>query len=385
MADAGAGVPGSTVVTTMARNGTEFGIRVAGTGDRWFTAPAAVPDGLYLGGYGPDDANPDIGDSAITETVGLGGFAMAGAPAIVQLVGGQVDDARRWTELMYQITLAEHPMWTLPTLGLPGRAVRHRRAAGRAHRRRARSSTPAWPAGWPAPARSAPASSARRWPASPPPSTPWPPRGAREAAAVRLPPAGRPSTRPPALLAELGERGAKVLAGGQSLVPLLNFRLAQPEHLVDVNRWPGSTACAVGGGAVVVGAHGAARPAAARPGGGRRPPAAGRGRRAGSPTRVIRNRGTVGGSLAHADPAAELPAVLAVLGGSVEAVAWRAGARRRPARVAAAELFDGPLETTLERRRAGGGGPFPPLAPARGGRSRSWPAATATTPSPAWR
>jgi hypothetical protein len=118
--DAAAGVAGATVVTTMARNGTEFGIRVAGTGDRWFTGPAAVPEGLYLGGFGPDDANPDIGDSAITETVGLGGFAMAGAPAIVQLVGGQVDDARRWTELMYQITLAEHPMWTLPTLDFRG-------------------------------------------------------------------------------------------------------------------------------------------------------------------------------------------------------------------------------------------------------------------------
>ncbi len=120
VADAGAGVPGSTVVVAMARNGTEFGIRVAGTGDRWFTAPAAVPDGLFLGGYGPDDANPDIGDSAITETVGLGGFAMAGAPAIVQLVGGEVADALTWTELMYQLTLAEHPTWTLPVLGFRG-------------------------------------------------------------------------------------------------------------------------------------------------------------------------------------------------------------------------------------------------------------------------
>jgi hypothetical protein len=120
VADTGAGVPGATVVVTMARNGTEFGLRVAGTGDRWFTAPAAVPDGLYLGGFGPGDVNPDIGDSAITETVGLGGFAMAGAPAIVQLVGGEVDDARRWTELMYQLTLAEHPQWTVPALGFRG-------------------------------------------------------------------------------------------------------------------------------------------------------------------------------------------------------------------------------------------------------------------------
>jgi hypothetical protein len=71
VADAGARVPGSSVVVAMARNGTEFGIRVSGTGDRWFTGPAAVPEGLYLGGYGPDDANADIGDSTITETVGL--------------------------------------------------------------------------------------------------------------------------------------------------------------------------------------------------------------------------------------------------------------------------------------------------------------------------
>ena len=120
VADAGAEVAGSSVVVAMARNGTDFGIRVAGTGDRWFTAPAAVPDGLYLGGFGPDDANADIGDSAITETVGLGGFAMAGAPAIVQLVGGDVGDAVGWTELMYELTLAEHPTWTLPALGFRG-------------------------------------------------------------------------------------------------------------------------------------------------------------------------------------------------------------------------------------------------------------------------
>jgi Protein of unknown function (DUF1116) len=120
VADAGADIPGSSVVVAMARNGTEFGIRVAGTGDRWFTGPAAVPDGLYLGGFGPDDANADIGDSAITETVGLGGFAMAGAPAIVQLVGGDAGDAVAWTELMYELTLAEHPTWTLPVLEFRG-------------------------------------------------------------------------------------------------------------------------------------------------------------------------------------------------------------------------------------------------------------------------
>ena len=92
-ADAARGVPGSTLVVAMARNGTDFGIQVSGLGDRWFTGPAGVPDGLYLGGYGPDDANPDIGDSTITETAGLGGFAMAAAPAIVRFVGG--DGGRR--------------------------------------------------------------------------------------------------------------------------------------------------------------------------------------------------------------------------------------------------------------------------------------------------
>jgi Protein of unknown function (DUF1116) len=117
---AAADVPGSTVVTVMARNGTDFGIQVAGTGSTWFTGPAGMIEGLYLGAYGPEDANPDLGDSAITETVGLGGFAMAGAPAIVQLVGGEVDDARTWTELMYQLTVSEHPMWTLPVLGFRG-------------------------------------------------------------------------------------------------------------------------------------------------------------------------------------------------------------------------------------------------------------------------
>jgi Protein of unknown function (DUF1116) len=117
---AGAGIAGSTVVTAMARNGTDFGIQVSGTGDTWFTGPAAVPDGLFLGRYGPDDANPDIGDSAITETAGLGGFAMAGAPAIVRFVGGSVSDALRTTREMYEITVAENPAYALPILDFRG-------------------------------------------------------------------------------------------------------------------------------------------------------------------------------------------------------------------------------------------------------------------------
>jgi len=118
--DAARGVPGSTVVVAMARNGTDFGIQTSGTGDAWFTAPALTPAGLYLGSYGPDDANPDIGDSAITETAGLGGFAMAGAPAIVRLVGGSVPDALATTARMREITLAEHPLFQIPALGFRG-------------------------------------------------------------------------------------------------------------------------------------------------------------------------------------------------------------------------------------------------------------------------
>jgi hypothetical protein len=89
MADAAHGIDGSTIVTTMARNGTDFGIRVSGLGERWFTAPAQIPKGLYFPGYGDDDANADIGDSTITETAGIGGFAMAAAPAIVTFVSGR--------------------------------------------------------------------------------------------------------------------------------------------------------------------------------------------------------------------------------------------------------------------------------------------------------
>jgi hypothetical protein len=107
----------------MARNGTDFGIQVSSTGDRWFTGPAAVPRGLFLGAYTEADANPDIGDSAITETAGLGGFAMAGAPAIVRFVGGSVQDALRISQEMYEITIAENPAYALPILEFRGAAT----------------------------------------------------------------------------------------------------------------------------------------------------------------------------------------------------------------------------------------------------------------------
>ncbi|TFV86255.1 DUF1116 domain-containing protein [Blastococcus sp. CT_GayMR16] len=118
--DAARDVPGSSMVTVMSRNGTEFGIQTAGTGDRWFTGPANTPVGLFLGDYGPDDANPDIGDSAIMETYGVGGFSMAAAPAIVRFVGGTVPDALATTERMYQLTLAENPAMAIPIMGFRG-------------------------------------------------------------------------------------------------------------------------------------------------------------------------------------------------------------------------------------------------------------------------
>jgi hypothetical protein len=119
-ADAAQGVERSSLVTAMARNGTDFGIRVSGLGDRWFTGPAQMIDGLFFPGFGPDDANPDIGDSAITETVGIGGFALAGAPAIVQFIGGTPADAVRYTLDMYDITAAENELFRIPALNFRG-------------------------------------------------------------------------------------------------------------------------------------------------------------------------------------------------------------------------------------------------------------------------
>lgn len=123
MADAAHGIEGSTVVSTMARNGTDFGIRVSGLGNRWFTAPSAVPHGLFFAGFSAADANRDIGDSTITETAGIGAFAMAAAPAIVTFIGGNPQDAIDATLEMYEITVAEHQHFTIPTLGFRGSPV----------------------------------------------------------------------------------------------------------------------------------------------------------------------------------------------------------------------------------------------------------------------
>ncbi|MFW6229131.1 MAG: DUF1116 domain-containing protein, partial [Alkalispirochaeta sp.] len=106
--DACRDIEGSSMIVTMARNGTEFGIRISGLGDEWFTGPASIIDGLYLPGYTAEDAARDIGDSVITETIGIGGFAMAAAPAIVKFVGGTPQDAVNFTTQMYEITLEEN-------------------------------------------------------------------------------------------------------------------------------------------------------------------------------------------------------------------------------------------------------------------------------------
>lgn len=120
MGMAASGIPGSSVVTVMCRNGTDFGVKVSGTGDEWFTGPAQTPDGLFLAGFDEDDANPDIGDSAITETMGIGGMVMATAPAIVRLVGGAVPDALETTARMYEITEGENPNFAVPILEFRG-------------------------------------------------------------------------------------------------------------------------------------------------------------------------------------------------------------------------------------------------------------------------
>ena len=121
MTDPLRGIEGSTLLTAMSRNGTEFGIRVSGLGETWFTAPVEMPAGLYFPGFSEADANPDMGDSSIIETVGLGGFAMAAAPAVAGFVGaGLAADALNYTRAMGEITCGENPEWTIPALDFAG-------------------------------------------------------------------------------------------------------------------------------------------------------------------------------------------------------------------------------------------------------------------------
>jgi hypothetical protein len=123
ISDPAYGVEYSTVVTAMARNGTDFGIRVSGLGDDWFTAPAPVVDGLYLPGFSAEDAGLDMGDSAITETVGWGGFVIGGAPGILSLVGGTPEQALAYSREMKKITVAVHPTYRMPALGFMGTSI----------------------------------------------------------------------------------------------------------------------------------------------------------------------------------------------------------------------------------------------------------------------
>src|SRR3989442_12506313 len=135
MADPAGGVAHSTLVTTMARNGTDFGIRVSGTGERWFTAPVLTPVGLYFPGFSAEDANPDMGDSAIVETIGLGGGAMAASPAGARFLGaGGMAEAVAPTHETPEICLGGHPPFRIPTphgrrrpAGIPGRPLRQTR------------------------------------------------------------------------------------------------------------------------------------------------------------------------------------------------------------------------------------------------------------------
>ncbi|OLS01795.1 YlbE family protein [Tissierella creatinophila] len=122
--DAAHGIENSTIVTTMARNGVEFGIRVSGLGEKeWFTAPANMIKGLMFPGFKEDDASPDIGDSSITETMGIGGFSMGASPAIVQFVGGTIEDAIGYSESMYNITEGENTNYSIPNLNFRGSAI----------------------------------------------------------------------------------------------------------------------------------------------------------------------------------------------------------------------------------------------------------------------
>lgn len=121
MTDPAKGIRGSTVVTAMCRNGTDFGVRVSGLGDQWFTAPVEMPEGLYFAGYSEKDANPDMGDSAIVETIGLGGFAMAASPAVAGFIGaGAPSSAGNFTRAMGEITVGQNPEWTIAALDFAG-------------------------------------------------------------------------------------------------------------------------------------------------------------------------------------------------------------------------------------------------------------------------
>jgi hypothetical protein len=115
------GIDGCSLVTAMSRNGKDFGVRLSGTGQAWFTAPVEMPQGLFFPSYSEKDANPDMGDSAIMETIGLGGCAMAASPAVMGFVGaGRATDAAAYTRSMWEIAISKNPKWTIPALDFEG-------------------------------------------------------------------------------------------------------------------------------------------------------------------------------------------------------------------------------------------------------------------------
>jgi len=120
MQDAAYGIENCTLVSALARNGVELGLRISGLPGQWFSGPAQMIEGLLFPGFTMDDANPDMGDSSIAETTGLGAFAMGGAPAMIQFVGGTVDDAIGYSMKMREIATAPNPNWTMPNLNFSG-------------------------------------------------------------------------------------------------------------------------------------------------------------------------------------------------------------------------------------------------------------------------
>lgn len=117
-------IPHCSVVTAMSRNGTNFGIKVSALGDAWFESPVLMPKGLFFPGYGVDDANPDMGDSAIVETFGIGGFAMGAAPAVVRFLGGEsTEEAYNYSREMLGITAGVSEDYLLATLDFSGTAT----------------------------------------------------------------------------------------------------------------------------------------------------------------------------------------------------------------------------------------------------------------------
>lgn len=116
-------IPNCSIVSTMARNGTEIGIRVSGLGKKWFTAPAGFPKGLFFSPFTQNDANPDLGDSTVSEIAGIGAYAMASAPAIVKFVGGAPEDAVKYTKQMAEICVGRHRDYQIPSMNFIGTPV----------------------------------------------------------------------------------------------------------------------------------------------------------------------------------------------------------------------------------------------------------------------